>query len=101
SLLRPAVRRPPRLDRRAPRPRLRSRRDHRDPRGRLRGGRAAEARGSCTAGELKEAGGRTRTDGRLITNQGVYQLSYSGAPTSVAALTEGLRGPSGARGSSA
>ena len=49
----------------------------------------------------EEAGGRTRTDGRLITNQVLYQLSYSGAPPSVAAATAGLRGPSGARGSCA
>ena len=28
---------------------------------------------------LGEAGGRTRTDGLLITNELLYQLSYSGA----------------------
>ena len=28
---------------------------------------------------MLEAGGRTRTDGLLITNELLYQLSYSGA----------------------
>ncbi len=48
-----------------------------------------------------EAGGRTRTDDPRLTRALLYQLSYSGAPTSVATVTEGLRGPSGARESCA
>ena len=50
---------------------------------------------------LRGAGGRTRTDDPRLTRALLYQLSYSGAPTSVATVTEGLRGPAGARGSCA
>ena len=77
---------------------------------RMAGGAPARARGLARseqnadvteAASLREAGGRTRTDGRRITSEVLYQLSYSGAPPSVAAVTAGLRGPSGARGSCA
>jgi hypothetical protein len=64
-----------------------------------RGGRAPRDR-EDRAGRRKKAGSRIRTDDRLITNQVLYQLSYTGNlkfnKSPVALLRQGAGGESAA-----